>query len=295
MTADLPAPEPPVLDSHVHLWDPKRLDYPWLPGTVLNRSFTPQDLETQLPSSAEVIVVEAGRVPQQAAAEIDWIRDAARTRPWIRGAVAHVPLETGSTATDLIRRHGEDPFVVGVRRNIQDEPVGFTADQEFRTAVRLLGDAGLPFDACVRAGQLVALDELAAACPQTAIVLDHLGKPAVAGAGDAAWRRALQRLARRPNLVCKLSGLATEAAPGHAPTQLLRRYLQEALEIFGPDRCLFGSDWPVMTQATGYRAWLDLVLDALTGQPTQAVDAVLRGNAARVYQLAPDPAGKDIA
>ena len=295
MTAGIPVPDPPVIDSHVHLWDPRQLDYPWLPGTALDRPFLPEDLEPLLPSAAGVVFVEAGRVPQQAGAEIEWIRDAARTRPWIRGAVAHVSLEAGSATGELIRRHGEDPFVVGVRRNIQDEAAGLTADPEFRTGVRLLGDAGLPFDACVRAGQLDELDELAAACPQTAIVLDHLGKPAVGGTGDAAWRHALERLSRHPHLVCKLSGLATEAAPGQATPQLLRRYLEVALEVFGPDRCLFGSDWPVMTLAIDYRGWLDLVLDALTGQTAQAVDAVLRGNAARVYRLPDDPFGKDLA
>lgn len=275
---------PPLIDSHVHFWDPHRLDYPWLAELPpLNRPFTPRNLADAAPEPTDVIFVEAGCAERHARDEIAWVRSEAGRRPWIRGVVAHVPLEDTAATQAVIGRYANDSFVVGVRRNIQDEPAGFTRHAAFRAGVGLLGEAGLPFDACVREHQLPELIELAAACPDTVIVLDHLGKPS-ADQPTATWRRALRALAEHGNVVCKLSGLATEAAPGTGPESLVAM-VREALDAFGPDRCLYGSDWPVMTLATRYGTWLDVVRTALVPFGDTATDAVLRSNAARVYGL----------
>jgi L-fuconolactonase len=272
-----------VLDSHVHFWDPRLLRYPWLDGVAaLNEPFLPR----RLSQPVDVIVVEAGRTEQDATAEVEWLRRAARDHPWILGIVAHVPLENPARTSAVLRDHRDDPFVVGVRRNVQDEVPGFLADRSVRAGVGLLSDAGLPFDACVRAHQLTELADLAAACPGTTIVLDHLGKPA-AGADLTDWRRDLRRLARYGNVACKLSGLTTEAAQGTADTVLVD-VLREALDTFGPDRCLYGSDWPVLTLATDYDHWLATVHTALSTHPAAASDAVLWQNAARLYRRDPE-------
>jgi L-fuconolactonase len=261
-----------VLDSHVHFWDPRLLRYPWLDDVApLNRPFTPDDF----PVRHDAIVVEAGRVPGDAGAEIAWIRREAQRHPWIRGIVAHADLAHPEEAS----RFAGDPFVVGVRRNVQDEAPGFLEDADFRAGVRLLGEAGLPFDACVRAHQLPELTALAEACPRTTIVLDHLGKPSPGGPGYGRWRQALHRLARHGNVRCKLSGLATETVPGATRSQVVD-VVKEALDAFGPGRCLYGSDWPVLTLATDHEAWLDVVRAALDGHPAEAV---LRHNAEKTY------------
>ena len=268
-----------VFDAHVHFWDPRSLRYPWLDGVpALNEPFPPRRLRQPV----DVIVVEAGRVDRDAAAEVEWIRREARDQSWIRGIVAHVPLENPTRASAVLRGYRDDPFVVGVRRNVQDEAPGFLADKDIRAGVGLLGDAGLPFDACVRAHQLTELAGLAAACPGTTVVLDHLGKPAV-GADLTDWRHDIRELARTCNVVCKLSGLATEAAAGIADAVMVD-VLREALDTFGPERCLYGSDWPVMTLATGYDRWLDTVHTALSSYPASAGEDVLRNNATRVYR-----------
>ena len=272
------------IDSHVHFWGPSRLSYPWLGGAPeINRPFTPDDFSHAVPEPVGAVFVEAGRVDDQAVDELDWVRAEAGTRPWILGAVAHAPLEDHVTAEALIGTYADDPFVVGVRRNLQDEADGFATSADFRSGVSLLGEAGLPFDACVRARQLPELAELAASCPRTVIVLDHLGKPSAAHL-DPSWRQAMDRLANCGNVVCKLSGLATETAPDAEPG-LLVSVLRQALEAFGPDRCLYGGDWPVMTLATGYGTWLAVVRAALAGFSDEAADAVLRTNAIRTYGL----------
>ena len=278
-----------VLDSHVHFWDPQRLSYAWLSeAPPLNRPFTPDNFAALHSATVSAIFVEAGADAQYCAAEVEWVRDQARQNPWILGAVAHVPLEDPIPAEAAIRRYADDPFVVGVRRNVQDEAAGFTTDAEFRSGIRRLGEAGLPFDACVREYQLPELVELSAACPETTIVLDHLGKPRSAAVGWTPWREALRRLAGHDNVVCKLSGLATEI-DADTPRPLVIALLREAIDVFGSERCLYGGDWPVMTLATSYGNWLDLVREALTAYPPAVADAVLRTNAQRVYRLQPTP------
>jgi L-fuconolactonase len=275
---------PSILDCHVHLWDPRRLSYPWLEeAPELNRPFAAEEFALVRPGPVEVIFMEAGRDEGQAADEIEWVRSQAEQHSWIRGAIAHVPLERPAEARETIRRYAADPFVVGVRRNIQDEEPGFTENAYLREGIRLLGEADLPFDACVRYHQLPELACLAAACAQTTIVLDHLGKPK-ADARDA-WSQGLREVAKQPNVVCKLSGLTTELDRDTPPAFALS-LLHEVLDVFGPERCLFGSDWPVMRLATDYRTWLDLVQEALTPHPWTTNDAVLRGNAERVYRIA---------
>ncbi|MFG1642887.1 amidohydrolase family protein [Amycolatopsis sp. NPDC049252] len=281
-----------LLDAHVHFWDPRRLRYPWLDDVPeLDRPFTPGQFP-EGPGRAGVIVVEAGRAAADSAAEIAWMRQEARRRPWIRGIVAHVDVEDPAAVGRFVAGHGGDPFVAGVRRNVQDEAPGFLGESGFRAGVRLLGEAGLPFDACVRARQLPELTELAAACPGTTIVLDHLGKPSPGGPGYDRWRRDLRRLARHGTVLCKLSGLATETTAGTARPVVVDA-VREALDTFGPERCLYGSDWPVMTLATDYEAWLDVVRDALATHPATAAEAVFHHNAARTYRTPGRGARKD--
>jgi L-fuconolactonase len=227
-----------VLDSHVHFWDTRgNISYPWLKeAPPLERPFTPEDFDAVRPAHSEAIFVEAGRAEEHAAAEIEWVREQARQHPWIVGAVAHVRLEDPETARTAISRYAEDPFVVGVRRNVQDEPPGYLADPGLRAGVRLLGEAGLPFDACVREQQLPELVELAAACPGTTIVLDHLGKPKSA-AKRRPWWQVLRQLADRDNVVCKLSGLATEIPVNtpRTPGRVRRRALPVRRRLAGAD------------------------------------------------------------
>jgi L-fuconolactonase len=152
--------------------------------------------------------------------------------------------------------------------------------------VALLSELGLVFDACVTHAQLPALTDLVARCDAVTFVLDHLGKPDVAGGRLDPWRADLARLAKLPNVACKLSGLATEADPrGWTPADL-RPYLDHALACFGPQRCLVGSDWPVATLATTYDRWFDVVLDCLDDLGFEERRAVLSDNAVRVYGLA---------
>jgi L-fuconolactonase len=278
-----------VIDAHVHFIDPGRLRYPWLEG-VLDRPHTPADYAAEHAAHTEhaappaAIMVEAGRVPEQAADEISWVRSEAAERPWIRGIVAHADVED-PRADRTLRAYRADPLVVGVRRNLQDEADGFVASAAMLHGTRLLGEYGLPFDACVRARQLPELFELARGCPQTTIVLDHLGKPRP-GADYEAWRTSIRKLGALPNVVCKLSGLATEAPEG-TPRAYFIETLTYVLEVFGARRCLYGSDWPVVKLATTGADWFAIVREAVERHDAGALSAVMAGNAERFYLTAP--------
>jgi L-fuconolactonase len=266
------------------------LTYEWLDGPLL-RSFGPDELDAALAEAPDAdygfVFVQAECAPEQSLAEVDWVASLAGRVP-LRGIVARAPLEDLIATDALLAELSVRPLVVGVRRLLQSEPDGFSAAPRFRAAARAVAAAGLSFDACVRWTQLPDVVELADAVPDLTIVLDHLGKPEV-GSPEAAdpadgtpWAESLRDLALRPNVVCKLSGLPAESSGEWTDAQL-RPFLDMALDAFGPDRLLFGSDWPV---SGPYDRWAETVttwLEDRVGEHHQR--AVLAGNAERVYRL----------
>lgn len=275
-----------VVDSHLHLIDPDCLDYPWIgAGDELDTSWDAQRFAAEALRVTAAIVVEAGVESAHADREVSWVRSQAAAHPWIRGMVAQLPVEQPRALAAGLSQFRGDDLIAGVRRNLQDESPGFLGDRDLRDGIRRLGQAGLPFDACVRSWQLTELTELAAACPDTMIVLNHLGKPRC-GTNLAPWRAAIAALAARPNLRCKLSGLTTAAAATARRGDLIAA-VRVALDSFRADRCLYGGDWPVCTLATSPDAWLDVVLGALDqAHATKAERAeVMTGTALRTYRM----------
>ncbi len=267
-----------ILDSHVHLLDPVRLTYPWQGDLTTGQGRRDAaGFAADAASVAAAIVVEAGAAPGNASREVSWVRAQAASYPWIRGMVASAPVSHPAALERVLGVYRADDMVIGVRR----KPTGFLRDRALRAGVRCQRESGLQFDACMRSWQLTELEDLAAACPDTVIVLHHVGKPRC-GAGVASSLTALLPLARHPNVRCKLSGLATEAAPFAKPSAL-----RAALDAFGADRCLFGSDWPTCTIATSHEAWLNLVESALAGMRASEADReqVLARTAQLTYRL----------
>jgi L-fuconolactonase len=277
-----------IVDAHVHLWDPAVLDYPWLAGSALNRRIDAGALDRVEGGAGQFVVVQADCAPGQGEREVAWLSAQARTYPRLCGIVAFAPLGEGAAAylADLRQMAA----VVGVRRLLQDEPAGFAVRPGFLDDLRVLGALDLPFDICARAEQLGEVVDMVTRVPDTYFVLDHLGKPRV-GADDSAWRGDIQRLAELPHVACKLSGLATELVAGAADLALTLPHLRHVLDLFGPSRCMFGSDWPVMTAATTYPAWLDIVERALSGYCPDDREKVFGATARRVYAISDDADG----
>ena len=273
-----------VIDSHVHFWDLTRFDYAWLASAgELNRTFLPTDLALEAPDLDGLVFVQADCSPAQSLAEAQWVHELAAAGAPVVAIVAHAQLERGTDCKDELVALGALPLVTGVRRLIQDEPVGFATRADIVHSTRLLALHGLSIDLCVRDWQLPEVTRLVERCPEVLFVLDHLGKPTIESGALAEWATNLQRLAERPNVRCKLSGLASEAPVELRTTAGLAPWLNRAIEAFGAERCFFGSDWPVVTSAGGYQSWLEIVSAVIADLSAPEISGIMRGNALATY------------
>jgi L-fuconolactonase len=279
-----------LLDAHVHFWDPTARRHDWLAAhPPLRRRFGPGDLDAGAHELTGVVFVQADCHDDEALDEVRWVTDLARDHPLIRGIVAYAPVHRGRKAERDLAAVAADPLVVGVRWLLHGRPAEEITGGALICGLRMLAERGLTFDLCPTHDQLTAVASLVGACPQTSFVLDHLGKPPVASGQLDPWRDDLARIASFPNVACKLSGLATEAAPRWA-TADVRPYLEHALEVFGPERCMIASDWPVTTLTATAGQWFDVVLGVLAQLPAQQRAAVLSNTATATYGLrSPSP------
>ena len=280
----------PIIDAHVHLWNPEQFSMPWLTDIPqLCRPYGLQDYREQtqgLPIIA-MVYIEVGVVTQEALREARYIVELARKEPRLQAVVAAAPVERGSAVREYLETLvALSPLIKGVRRNLQDEAEpDFCLQPDFVTGVRLLAEFNLSFDLCIKHGQLPSVIELVRRCPDTTFILDHLGKPDIKQQLLDPWRADLRTLAGLPNVACKISGMVTEADhEGWRPADL-EPFITTVLEAFGEERVLFGSDWPVALLASSYRRWYE-TLEALTARlPTSARPKLWARNAQHFYRM----------
>src|SRR5882724_3625453 len=279
----------PIVDSHVHMWDPVQFCYTWLDGLpTLNRSFKPVDFRAASASAnvSKIIFVECGCEPTQSLAEVDWISNLTKSEARLKGIVAHTSLERGDEARAELEILASRSLVKGVRRNLQSEPdPEFCLRPKFLAGVRLLAEFGFTIDLCLRREQLPAATELVRRVPEVTFTLDHLGKPDVRNKMFQPWANDLKALAVLPNVVAKVSGLTTEADWSAWRPADLTPYLNHALQSFGTRRLMFGSDWPVMTLATDYHRWLETVRAQLPLSKEEDWEQLFHTNAERIYRV----------
>ena len=281
--------DPSFIDTHVHCWDRTQIPYPWLDGfPAIAGRHTPVELRAEAGGRfpARILFVQGDCDRAHAFEEVRAAEALADAEPAIGGIVAFAPMDRGAETVAALDRLRARPLLRGVRHLIQgeDDP-DFCRRPAFIAGVRAAGARGLSFDICVKHPQLASAVDLARACPGTSLILDHAGKPDIRGRLLDPWRADLAALARLPHVVCKLSGLVTEADPTAWTVDDLRPYFEHLVSCFGPTRLLFGSDWPVVKLAASYPRWLDAALTLLNPLPTADRDAVLAGNARRVYRL----------
>jgi len=277
------------VDAHCHFWDGARLSYPWLADApAIAGPHTPAELTTaagaRLPR--QIVFVEADADPRQARDEVRWMDELAAREPRIAAIVAQAAVDRGADTDAALAALAGHARVRGVRHLIQGHPEpDYCLRPAFVAGVRRVGERGWTFDLCVKHAQLAACVGLVRACPGTSFVLDHAGKPDIRRGMLDPWRVHIAELARLPNVVCKLSGLVTEADPATWTPAALRPYVDHLLRCFGPERLLFGSDWPVVDLAASYGRWLDTALDFLAPLSPGERAAVLAENARRIYRL----------
>ena len=276
-----------VVDAHVHFWDPHVLHYPWLnEHPSLCRAFGPADYEELHAGAVSAAVfVEANCHPDETLDEVRFVEGIADAKPWIAGIVAYIAIGDSRVTSETLERLAERPRVVGVRHNIQGHVSGYCTTTAFVDAVRALGRRGLPFDLCIMASQIEDARKLVARCPDTSFVLDHCGKPAIRDNDFATWAADLELLAQHDNVVCKLSGLLTEARDDQRNDRVILPYAEHALQCFGDSRMLYGSDWPVVSVAGGAPAWRAIVDRFTSAWSPSARQAFFADNAIRLYGL----------
>ena len=280
----------PIVDAHVHLWNPNQFSMPWLAGVpALNRPYGLQDYreQTQGLPIAGMVYVEVGVVPQLALHEARSVVELARDEPRLQAIVAAAPVELGAG----VRGHLEalvalSPLIKGVRRNIQDEAeADFCLRPDFVEGVCLLAEFCLSFDLCIRHWQLPSVIELVRRCPGTVFILDHLGKPDIKRQLLDPWEANLRALAALPNVACKISGMVTEADHQHWQPANLEPFVNVVLEAFGEERVLFGSDWPVALLASSYQRWYETLQTLTAHLPFPVRGKLWAENAQRFYHI----------
>ncbi|MBO6719794.1 MAG: amidohydrolase family protein [Rhizobiaceae bacterium] len=272
------------IDAHQHFWRLGRGDYGWLTPKLapIYRDFSPGDLLPILKRHGIDGTVLVQAAPTEA--ETDFMLGLADEHDFILGVVGWVNF-AALDAAERIARMAAHPKLEGLRPMIQDiaDPE-WMLSAELRPAYEALIAHGLVFDALVLPRHLDVLPRLLARHPDMRTVVDHSAKPAIAAGDFDDWAAGMSRIARESAAFCKLSGLVTEAGLDWS-VATLRPYAEHILEAFGPERVIWGSDWPVCTLAASYDAWVEATDELLSGCTASARAAILGGNAARLYRL----------
>lgn len=279
----------PITDTHVHLLDTKRFRYSWAAGAPkLGRDWTIADLTARAaPYVIEnMVFAEVDVDMPQYMDEALWVQSLADQEPRLKGCVACLPLERGAALEPEMERLAKLPVMRGIRRLIQNQPdPDFAVKPDFVAAVKLLPKYGLSFDICIYHHQFPAVLKLVRQCPDVSFILDHIGKPGIRDGLTEPWKAHIRELATMPNVVCKLSGVTTEADHAHWTRDQLRPYIDHVIACFGFDRLMYGGDWPVCELAGEYKTWLGVLDWATAGCTPGERRKLFRDNGIRAYRL----------
>jgi L-fuconolactonase len=282
-------PSFPIIDSHVHLYDPAHLSYPWLKNVPkINRRYDLGDLDRcrGTVEIEKIVFAEVAVGPGLHVDEAAWVQRLADTDARLRGMVAHAPVENGAAVVEDLDRVGSFAILRGIRRLIEVEAdPTFCLEPGFIEGVKTVGRHGLPFDICVKHWSLVFGVELVKRCPDVQFVLDHIGKPGIRQGIAEPWRTQIKELSRLPNVVVKISGVITEADHKSWTREQVKPYVAHVIDHFGFERCMFGSDWTVSELTHRYPDWVDIVDEVIAGSSEAEARQLYRGTAERIYRL----------
>lgn len=281
-----PAATRPVVDAHHHLWRYSPEEYPWIGERmhILRRDFTVRDLAqvTEAAGVTHTVVVQA----RQSLQETRDLLAAAHASERIAGVVGWLPLTAPAALDHALEALAPEALLRGARHVVQDEAAGFLDRADVNDGLKTLIRHGLSYDLLLQAGQLSEATRCVDRNPSGTFVLDHAAKPRIATGELDEWSRDLHALSRRSNVVCKLSGLVTEAVWDRWSLDTLRPWLDATVDAFGPDRLLAGSDWPVCLVAVSYQRWWQTLAAYFAPFSSSERAAIFGGNATRVYRLA---------
>jgi L-fuconolactonase len=298
-TETMPLPSR-IVDTHQHLWNMQRQNLPWLAGApeVLRQNYGPVEYRTATAGfDVTAVYMEVDIAPDQRWTEVETVLALIRER---RGATV-AAVVSGPIGEDgfeeYVQRLVKHPEVRGLRRVLHSPltPPGYCLRDRFVDHTKLLGDNGLSFDLCIRPDELGDAIQLVRKCPNTRFILDHLanGHPRAFVPDEPweqpshtaeSWRRGIEEMAALPNVICKVSGVIA-SLPADWPTTRLAPLVNHCLDAFGPDRVVFGSDWPVCRLRAELREWVETLADLIATRPEADQQKLWYENAARFYRL----------
>jgi len=274
-----------IIDSHHHYWHYNPAEYNWIDDSMkaIRTDFFPEKLEKTIHEAGVdgVISVHA----RQSVEETEWLIGLAHQNPFMKGVVGWLPLCQDDIEVYLIHHSGEK-ILKGIRHVVQGEAdPDFILGKDFNRGISLLKRYSLVFDILIVERQLPNTIKFVDLHPNQPFVLDHIAKPLIGRNELSPWKENIRELAKRENVSCKLSGMVTEADYHHWTPEQLLPYFEVILEAFGPDRLLFGSDWPVCLVATSYKGWADLVRKNISSLSATEQANIMGENAIRIYDL----------
>jgi len=293
--------KPLIIDTHQHLWDLTKQKLPWLSGVpeVLNHSYrTEEYLAATEGLNVRAVYMEVDVAPEQHAAEAELVLDLARSgkNPTIAAVIGGRVASPGFA--DYVGKFKGNPLVKGVRQvlHVPETPSGYCLKEEFVRGVRLLGEKGMSFDLCMRPADLTDGAKLVAQCPGTRFVLDHCGNPDLKcfrapRAGEEKpkhtadeWKRAIDAFAKQPNVIGKISGGVANLPKGGDASDLAPA-VNHCLDAFGPDRVVFGGDWPVCLLGAPLKRWVEFLTQIIASRPAAEKEKLWSANAIKHYSL----------
>ena len=276
---------PQRIDAHHHLWRYSTAQYGWISEAMpqLRRDFLSRELDEALHEGQMegAVAVQA----RQTIEETNWLLALATASPRMLGVVGWAPIASPEFA-GMLEELAAQPKLKGLRHIIQDEPNDdFILGHDFNAGIALLKNTGLVYDVLIFEKHLPQTIKFVDRHAQQRFVLDHIAKPRIKAGLLSPWQENIRELARRPNVYCKLSGMLTEADWQHWTPETLRPYVETVLEAFGPQRLMFGSDWPVCLLAASYKKWAQTVEELIASLSVNEKQRVMGGTADEVYRL----------
>ena len=288
-----------ILDTHQHLWDTRKQQLPWLAGApeILRRNYLSEDYAAAtegLPVRALYMEVDVAEAHLNEEAEALRRLCASKSSQTFAAILGGRP--SSAQFEDYLKKHSEGGFLKGLRRVLHtpETPRGLCLEKDFVRGIRALGKQGLTFDLCMRPGELNDAAALAAECPDTTLVLDHCGNadtkaflkapPSQPAHRAEDWQRAIDRVALKRNVHCKISGVIESLPAGWTPEQL-SPVVNHCLDAFGPDRVVFGSNWPVCLLGGSLRSWVKALGEIVSARPPAERAKLWADNAKRIYRL----------
>ena len=276
-----------IIDTHLHLWDTAKMHYPWLQQIAgINKPFLLEDytIATLGYEVESMVFVQCECVPEEALAELEFVNEQNITDGRIKAIVAYAALEKGNAIEPYLKIVCNNKLVKSVRRITENEP-GICLQPDFLQAMPLLTKYNLSLDISIKPFQVAETISLIQQCPENIFILNHLGKPEIANKGFEIFKKDIRQFASFPNVVAKISGLITEANWNSWNGNDIQPYIEFAIEQFGFERLMFGSDWPVVLLAGSYKKWVDMLLEITKGCSETELNNLFYHTAKKIYHI----------